>query len=317
MSDDERERSARDAHDASDTPDSAGGNQMMIQPGEHLDAEVVSAWLDAPEDFSEQNRLALETHLSNCAECRQIAAELTAIVRAFRALPMVDPSHSFGLSAESAGLTATPTLPASQPPERPAAAHAPYPPAAPWYARQMSSLRWATAIASMLLVFLLSADLVNNVDFGGDDDDDAMIVMEARSTSNDEAGPASTPASSAAEPEDNARGSAAEPTIAADEDSATGGQEDASAPAEDEAPENESLTTEDAGTMLAIETPLPGEADGTQQTENLTSGYSPQETLVDAQESSMLHLLELALAISIAWLIVAMIALPRWRQPRM
>ena len=87
MSDDTRERPRHDARDASAPPNGPDRTQSMFQPDGHLDAEMLSAWLDAPDDFTEQDRLAVETHLRECATCRQTAAELTAIVRAFQTLP--------------------------------------------------------------------------------------------------------------------------------------------------------------------------------------------------------------------------------------
>src|SRR5688572_22296593 len=117
MSDDTRERSPDAARDASAPPNGTDGDQTMFQPDGHLDAEMVSAWLDTPDDFSEQDRLAIETHLAGCPQCTQLAEELTAIVRAFQTLPLAEVPHSFTLTPEMAGLTRTPTLPASRPEE--------------------------------------------------------------------------------------------------------------------------------------------------------------------------------------------------------
>ncbi|HEX5165204.1 MAG TPA: zf-HC2 domain-containing protein, partial [Thermomicrobiales bacterium] len=104
MGDDMRKRSGEVARDASAPPNGSDGNQTMIQPDGHLDAEMVSAWLDAPDDFSEQDQLAIETHLADCSQCRQVAAELTAIVRAFQALPLVETPRPFALADDVAGM---------------------------------------------------------------------------------------------------------------------------------------------------------------------------------------------------------------------
>ncbi len=182
MSDDTRERSRHAARDASAPPNGSDGNQTMIQPDQHLDAEMLSAWLDTPDDFSEQDRLAIENHLAGCAECSQIAAELLAIVRAFQTLPFVEPERSFALTPEAAGLVATPTLPASRRLEEPSHLHERkleretrkpvelYEPI-PWYERQMRALRWATTVAAMLFVLLISVDVLGNVGGGSDDAD--------------------------------------------------------------------------------------------------------------------------------------------------
>ncbi len=351
------------ARDASAPPNGTDGDQTMFQPDGHLAAEMVSAWLDTPDDFSEQDRLAIETHLAGCVQCTQIAADLTAIVRAFQALPLVDAPRSFALTPEMAGLTRTPTLPVSRL-EEPANVHErtlgreprqPMPDFGPmlWYERQMSRLRWATAIATLLFVFVFSADLLGNIDTsGGDDDDSATFVEEpattgggaqesasgAEATSTTSAAMAApaeeetaddvarnseqepTPAGAA---EDEAAGSGAAPTEAASEvqpeptTASDDGEADAEEAEEEAAPESAEVepTGDDAETLVTIETPVPEPTDLAQQSDETIAAYSGEDTAAENQESSTLHLIELALIITIAWLIVAMIALPRLRRP--
>ena len=352
MSDDTRERSTNAARDGSAPPNGSDGNQTMLQPDGHLDAEMVSAWLDTPDDFSEQDRLAIETHLAGCPQCTQLAAELTAIVRAFQTLPLVEAPHSFALTPEIAGLTRTPTLPASRL-EDPANPHErrlqrenrqSIPDFGPtlWYERQMSRLRWATAIATLLFVFIFSADLLGNIDrSGGDDDDSAMFVEQPMSTSGEQAGAGAeaTEASGASMPEgesadDVARNSAETPNPAgaAEEEAAGSGpaateasgdvavptQAAAATGEEEEAPpaaDASEPTVTDAETMLTIETAEPEQEDIAQQEDQTIAAYSGEDTSAENHESNTLHLIELALVITIAWLVVAMIALPRLRRP--
>jgi hypothetical protein len=354
MSDDTRERSTNVARDGSAPPNGSDGNQTMLQPDGHLDAEMVSAWLDTPEDFSEQDRLAIEAHLAGCEQCTQLAAELTAIVRAFQTLPLVEAPHSFGLTPETAGLARTPTLPASRL-EDPANPHErrleresrqSLPDFGPtlWYERQMSRLRWATAIATLLFVFVFSADLLGNIDTsGGDDDDSAMFVERPLTTGAEQAGASAemtaTSASSAAMPEeeaadDVARNSAETPNPAgAAEDEAAGSgpaatetsgevavptQAAAATGEEEEAPpaaDASEPTVTDAETMLTIETAEPEQDNTAHQEDQTIAAYSGEDTSTENSESNTLHLIELALVITIAWLIVAMIALPRLRRP--
>ena len=364
MSDDTRERSNHAARDASAPPNGSDGNQTMIQPDGHLDAEMVSAWLDAPDDFSEQDRLAIQNHLAACPQCAEIAAELTAIVRAFQALPFEEPPRSFALTPELAGLTATPTLPATRQLEEPANLHERkleresrkpvnlYEPI-PWYERQMTALRWATAVATLLFVFAFSADLLGNIDTGNDDDGDSAVMMEApASTAASGAMPASGGAeattttgsgSSAQEPateaaaeesDDVARSSEVTPTPAQSgaveattepvpttaagatqaTAEATGGGEDE----EESPPENADVdpSGDDTETMLALETTEPGQADLDQepQQDDVFAADNGTDVAEESQESDTLRLIELALAIVIAWLVVAMLALPRLRR---
>ncbi|HYI16546.1 MAG TPA: zf-HC2 domain-containing protein [Thermomicrobiales bacterium] len=361
MSDDTRERSTNAARDASAPPNGSDGNQSMLQPDGHLDAEMVSAWLDAPDDFSDQDRLAIETHLAGCEQCTQVAAELTAIVRAFQALPLAESPHSFALTPEMAGLTPTPTLPPSRL-EEPANLHerrlerqsgtpvSAYEPT-PWHERQMSRLRWATAIATLLFVFVFSADLLGNIDTsGGDDDDSAMMTDMPQATqasaaeefaSNAEA--TSTTSSGAAMPEeeeadDVARSSEETPNPAgAAEDEAagsgpaateasggsqpepttqtTGGEADQEE--EEAAPESADVepTGDDAETVMTLETAEPEPTDPAQESDESIAAYSGKDVATEDQESNTLQLIELALVIVIAWLVVAMIALPRLRRP--
>jgi len=321
----------------------------MIQPDQHLDAEMLSAWLDTPDEFSEQDRLAIENHLAGCAECSQVAAELTAIVRAFQTLPFVEPERSFSLTPEAAGLVATPTLPSSRRLEEPSHLHERalekntrnqvdhYEPI-PWYERQMRALRWATTVAAMLFVLFVSVDVLGNIDGGSDDADESAAFSEApiptQAAAASGAAATNTTASGMAAPEeeadesargaeedsvpdassdDDVAGSAPEPTSASDASGTTGGAE-----AEEESPPADAAaeaTAEDANTMMVEVPSEPEQADQAQPNDESVSAYSGKDMTEERQESNTLHLIELALLIAIAWLIVAMIALPRLRRP--
>ena len=351
MSDDTRERPNHAARDASAPPNGTDGNQNMLRPDGHLDAEMVSAWLDSPDDFSEQDRLAIENHLAGCAECRLMATELTAIVRALQTLPLVEPAREFGLTKQQAGLTPTPTPPASRQLEAsPHPREAETRPTVESYARarwletQMSRLRWATSIAVVLFVFFVSVDVLGNIDTGGDDDDadTAADVMSAPAGESDATTSSDSTLMATTEPEEAARNSD-EPTPAgAAQDEAAGGSEaeateasgaapestpastgaesEEDAPEVEEAPPPESAGTEatatagdETVTMLA-----PDDTEQASQTEEASDEvlmYSGGDSAQESSESDTLHLIELALVIAIAWLIVAMIALPRMRRP--
>jgi hypothetical protein len=331
MGDDTRKRSSDVARDASTPPNGSDGNQNMNRPDGHLDAEMVSAWLDAPDDFSEQDRLAIETHLASCSQCRQVAAELTAIVRAFQTLPLAEIPHSFALADDVAGMRTTPTLPAARQLEEPANLHerkreretrkpVQIYEREPWYERQMRTLRWMTTVAALLFVFLISADVLGNIDTGTDNDDDsAPIAMDAPASGAAESAATATTsgASVMVAPEDEAddseRSANAEATPASANDETTGGGEAATGPAEGE---EEASTPQDAETMLTTETPVPDQFELAQRDDTSVAGYGSANDITSGQsaESNTLYLIELALAIIIAWLIVAMIALPKWRR---
>jgi hypothetical protein len=357
MSDDTRERSRDAARDASAPPNGSDRNQTMLQPDGHLDAEMVSAWLDTPEDFSAADALVIEEHLATCAECRQIAAHLTAIVRAFQTLPLVETSRSYGLTPEMAGLTRTPTLPASRL-EEPANLHertverdsrrpAPSYELVAWHERWMGRLRLATTVAAILFVFAFSADLLGNIDTAGDDDDDAAMVTDQPNTTSGGAeesaagaAPAEATEAAASMPEEESEQDSVRladetpnPAGAAEEEEDTGElatsettgggssaqPEPTPAGAEEEAEEappaqgGDEPTMDDAETMLTVETAVPEQDEFVQQEDQTTSAYSAEQATGDG-ESNVLHMLELALIIIIAWLLVAMIALPRLRR---
>lgn len=351
MSDDTRERSTRAARDASAPPNGSDRNQTMMRPDGHLDAEMVSAWLDTPDDFSADDRLTIEGHLSACAECRQIAAELTAIVRAFQTLPFVEAPRSFALTTQMAGLTATPALPSSRQLEAPAHPHErrlereARKPSGSFalgrrFERQMSALRWATAVATLLFVFFVSVDVLGNINTGGDDDDDAAFTSAAQSAAPESAGASAATATTSntsagimmatTVPEDTARNTSQEPTPASgsDDESTGGGSQPQPTPASGatgataaQGTAEEEVTPASAGVEPTAEDATMSEVAPTESVQ----GYAPDQDSTtsaltgqateESQESSTLNLIELALVILIAWLLVALIALPRLRRP--
>ncbi|HEX5166724.1 MAG TPA: hypothetical protein VFV93_15070, partial [Thermomicrobiales bacterium] len=172
------------------------------------------------------------------------------------------------------------------------------------------------AVAALLFVFLISADVIGNIDTGtGDDDDSAPIAMDAPAPAGAELGATATTsaASVMGAPEDEAadteRSSNAEATPA------SGGAEAATGPTGES---DDASTSENAETMLATETPVPDQFELAQRDDTTVAGYGSANDITsdDSAESNTLYLLELALAITIAWLIVAMIALPRLRRPQ-
>jgi hypothetical protein len=201
----------------------------------------------------------------------------------------------------------------------------------------MSRLRWATAIATLLFVFAFSADLLGNVDTSGGDDDDSAVFVERPMTTGSGAEATSASGATAAEEEaadDVARNAVETPNPAgASEDEAAGSgpapteasgnvavptQAAAATGEEEEAPpaaDASEPTVTDAETMLTIETAEPEQDNTAQQEDQSIAAYGGEDTSAENRESNTLHLIELALVITIAWLVVAMIALPRLRRP--
>lgn len=113
---------------------------------EHIDTEVLAAYVDEPEIFEQAERQRVEGHLATCRDCRQTLAELESVVRSLRSLSVVEPPQTFHLSPEMAGI------------REPVA----FPVADPWYLRHLDKVRWTAAAVALLFVAVLTADLVVN-----------------------------------------------------------------------------------------------------------------------------------------------------------
>jgi hypothetical protein len=163
--------------------------------------EALSAWLSQPEDFTAEQRVVIEGHLATCQVCQTTLEELRTIVLALAALPEASPVRSFALSPDMVSAPTPVNL--RETPGRPVVLTE----SRPWYERQLAALRWATAVAAILFVFVVSADFVSRNPAGDQSADDAASVMfQAESTT---AG-ASVEESSRMTGEDDAAGAADE-----------------------------------------------------------------------------------------------------------
>ena len=110
-----------------------------------LDA-LLSAYLDDRESLSAEELERVESLLASDAEARRAYAQLQVIVGELGRLEPVAAPRSFHLDADMLG--------APEP--------APVAAGSAWYVRHVGAIRWATAAAAVLFVFVLSADLVLN-----------------------------------------------------------------------------------------------------------------------------------------------------------
>lgn len=115
--------------------DERGGNGA---DRDHLSDEVLSAYLDHAGEFAADPaaRAAVEAHLHVCATCRGALQELETTVLLLRSLPQVAPRRTFVLTPEQT------------------AARQPRTPVWTW------PVRWATALAMVLLIVVLAIDFV-------------------------------------------------------------------------------------------------------------------------------------------------------------
>ncbi len=333
MTDDTRDM--RDPHPArraaGDGPTPPGPPSMGTpEPGHvdsHVSPEVIAAWLDTPDDFSATEREAISTHIAGCAACQAVAEDLHGIVSALAALPQVSTPRSFSLTREMVVADASQReTPAVRAPIRMRETSA-------WYERQYHAVRWATAVAAVLFVFVLSLDLVTNrLDPSRSADDAAMSVQTEMTTGGAaaEQAPADAAGGSAAEePSDDLR-IAEEP--GADEESSemeiaeseeetadqTGAaQGDAAPTPASEATDDESSTAlqpeEEEATAASTDTMAVTESDADADADTFAATGQPEQPAID-ESSERLRIIQVALALILVWLLAAMIALPRMRR---
>jgi hypothetical protein len=175
-----------------------------------LPVELLSAYLDDPAGLSDEDRRRVEARLESDPEARRALAELRLIVSELGDLPSMSAPRSYHLDAEMAGAPEPVALQQT----------------AAWYARHSGAVRWATAAAAVIFVFVLGADLVLNGVFSSEPDsmDSALPANEAEisvrqaddddsaapGAGEDAAGGAVAPEETAEEAEEEMAGDAAE-----------------------------------------------------------------------------------------------------------
>lgn len=283
----------RSVADGSAPPDRDSTPSPITDPDGHLSAETLSAWLDDPADLEASARTLVEEHLADCAVCQATVGELRAIVDGLATLPLVDPPRSFALTPELLDSTARTSEHA---PVRMTETRA-------WYARQLTALRWATAVAAVLFVFVLGADFFTRGVGNGSDDDLALQPVTEQSSAAgaaEEAAPmvATEAAATDAEAADDAAGSV--PQEESGDTSTT-----LQAPATEST--SDAARTTDGEAEAADESTIAAYADDT------TAGKQAGDAAGEDDARSTLRLLQVGLALAIVWLLAAIIAIPRLR----
>lgn len=268
--------------------------------GIHPAVEILSEYLDQAPELAQAERDAIDRHLTGCEQCQRALNELQLMVRTLGSLPEMEASRSFALTPEA--------LEPATAPERPAPVVLQE--SARWHARHAGKVRWATAVAAVLFVFVISADLLTNGLRGTDDAATSSGQMEVMQAT--EATPATAGAGSEM------------PTAEIEPEARTTGDE---APASDEevpASDDSTVTEDDSevGTFLApSEAAETGDDASGQDTQAMEQETISEESAAEAQatgDSNQLRwrIAEVSLALVLAILLTVMIGLPKQRGRR-
>ena len=270
--------------------DSTSGNDR------HPSVERLSVFLDDNDDLAPPEREAISVHLASCQACQTVLTDLQLMVRTLGSLPEREASRSFAITWDMLQPAASPAAP------EPIVLQE----SAQWHARHAGKVRWATAVAAMLFVFVISADLMTNglrgypgVDNAGSD----AGTMLQESDADEEAG---VFAADAAEPV---------PTAAAAEEAVP---ESADAPPSDDADMDDAgeaalrTTDEEAAEEEAEEmTTL------SMETEDISDQPASEFSASSGDSSQMRwRVIEVSLALVLALLLAVMIGLPKQRGSR-
>ena len=285
----------------------------------HPDVEQLSAYLDEPSGIDGIDREAIAGHLATCQTCSEVLADLQMMVQTLGTLPEREAPRSFALSRDMLELVKTPA------PGEPVILQE----SAQWHARHAGKVRWATAVAAMLFVFVISADLVTNGLRGTSDsaDDDVATLNQSSNGEAEE----SLGALSAEDP-------AQIPTVAVAEEAPQEESEESAPPAADEyaddmadTPESAEVPESDeAGDDDGEETAmrLEGEEEQAEEDAGDTSMYSVEEEAISDESASKnsspetdssqtyWRIAQVSLALILALLLAVMIGLPKQRGPR-
>ena len=285
--------------------------------GNHPSVEQLSEYLDGADNPEIVEREAITQHLASCQACQDVLTDLQRMLQTLGSLPTRDVPRSFAITRDML-----------QPAKTPAAVEpVVLQESAQWHARHAAKVRWATAVAAMLFVLVISADLVlnglGNIETGSDDSGDEITTMHFEEESEDSIG-------ARVADDDEAE---AIPTAAAAQD----------APVEEEAAEEEQEESEPPSDMPeSAEVPESDDAAGAE--ESADSMDAPQEesagededlsvmsmepedisgeTAAEIEESSgdsnqlRWRIAEVSLALVLALLLAVMIGLPKQRGSR-
>lgn len=284
----------------------------ITEPAHPSDDEL-SAYLNRDSvDLTARRRL--EAHLETCADCRERLAELRTVVRLLHGMGSPVPKRSFRLDPSMA------SVPLPAPPPEPVRIDS-------WIVRAQPALRRLTAIAAVLLVLLVTADILthrNSSDNGSrevsalssasrvTDGTSVMSAGAAESASKSTAAAAQVPASTAASTSGSANGGESSASGSSVAPSAAGAAAFSTT--------TSGSTASDAASANTTETPAATAAAlALQQTE--ASGQPPAEAAPAPNAAthggrSSWRLVELAVGVVVIWLLFLTIVLPRLSRQR-
>ncbi len=281
-------------------------------------AELISAYLDDPEYLSAEELANVERLVAEDDEARRIHAELRVISQALTELEPIPAPRDYHLTAEMVGAPEPVQLQARRD-GSPA-----------WYARHADTVRWATAAAAVIFVFVLGADLILNGVLSdpattGDSVQTNQADTMVREADDADDGDAAADDSAMDEEAggDAGAGEDAPPVVTPEvaEDGASGGQEaeesaddpEAAALApEAEDGEDQGANNDDAAAATAealSEEPATDEASGNTD----MFAFDADESAADESSSDrrLWRIAEFGLVVVLGLLITAMVVLPR------
>lgn len=277
-------------------------------------AELISAYLDDRESLTSDELAQVERLLEEDPPARQMHAEMDVIRLGLRDLEPIQAQRSFHLDAEMVGAPEPVVMQETQ----------------AWYVRRIETVRWVTAAAAVLFVFVLGADLVLNGVLSGPADSNETNQAEQAEIMSRQAGDngvtaGDTGAGAAAVEDESADDSgggieasrAATPTVAAETTGsaaeATEGQEEpaalAPAPGDEEASDGSDQTAPTPETQAAsVATGEPAADSGTQAF-NLNADDAGTED--ESADRRPWRIAEFSLVVLLGLLITAMVVLSR------
>jgi hypothetical protein len=282
----------------------------------HPSDDELSAYLNRDSaDLAVRRRL--EAHLDSCAECRERLAELGAVVRLLHGLESPVPKRSFRLDPS---MVSAPPRPEPEPLR-----------IDPWIVRVQPALRRLTAIAAVLLVLLVTADVLTHRN-ASDNGSREVSALSSASQARDSTSVMSAGGAEAASKSTAAAAQVPVTTAAATAASSSGGGSSISG-GSGEAPVTSSVAsgeaastsvaassaTDAAGSSEAVTPAASAAALAVQQTE--ASGQPADEAAPTPNSSthggrSYWRLVELAVGVVVIWLLFLTIVLPRLPRQR-
>lgn len=252
--------------------------------GEHVSDALLSAFINNEIDDTQVGN-AVGEHLARCTVCRREVQDLRVVVSLLAELPQPEPARSFRL---------TPAMVPARPLRRD-----------PGYLRLQQGMRWAAAVAAVLLLLVFGTDIV--IHRAGVPAADRMSTASQPFSAAERAsegpaggaggqtggGPYSPAAEAPVAAGANEAPAAESPTARGNAGSAVPGA------AMDSAPSATTLHAPEASPALETDEALP----------TIAAPAEPAST--DRPMPSAWALAELALALVIVWLLVVSIALPR------